>query len=79
MFEKNRNDPHVIFVGLGEDDSGKKPEAKNVLTLSFYTKHFTTCGKVHFDWVVAPKGLNYNWAPLRGKLTPVKLMCVVSW
>jgi hypothetical protein len=28
IFEKFRNDPNVIFRGLGEDDSSKKPEAK---------------------------------------------------
>ena len=34
IFEKIRNDPNVIFRGLGEGDSWKKPEAKNLLTLS---------------------------------------------
>ncbi len=33
-FRKNRNYPNVNFGGLGEDDSGKKPEAKNLVTLS---------------------------------------------
>jgi hypothetical protein len=33
---KNRNDPNVIFRGLGEGDSWKKPEAKNLVTLSLY-------------------------------------------
>jgi hypothetical protein len=27
IFGKIRNDPNVIFRGLGEDDSSKKPEA----------------------------------------------------
>ncbi len=34
IFEKIRNDPTVIFRGLGEGDSRKKPEAKNLVTLS---------------------------------------------
>jgi hypothetical protein len=29
-----RNDPNVVFRGLGEGDSWKKPEAKNLVTLS---------------------------------------------
>ncbi len=29
-----RNDPNVIIRGLGEGDSRKKPEAKNLVTLS---------------------------------------------
>ncbi len=33
-FEKIRNDPNVIIRGLGEGDSWKKPEAKNLVTLS---------------------------------------------
>jgi hypothetical protein len=31
-FRKILNKPHVIFGGLGEDE--KKPEAKNLVTLS---------------------------------------------
>ncbi len=34
IFEKIRNDPNVIIRGLGEGDSLKKPEAKNLVTLS---------------------------------------------
>ncbi len=34
IFEQFWNDPNVIFRGLGEDDSWKKPEAKNLVTLS---------------------------------------------
>ena len=34
IFEKIRNGPNVIIRGLGETDSRKKPEAKNLLTLS---------------------------------------------
>jgi hypothetical protein len=34
IFEKIRNDPNVIIRGLGEGDSWKKPEAKNLVTLS---------------------------------------------
>jgi hypothetical protein len=34
IFEKFRNDPKVIFRGLGEDDSWQKPEAKYLVTLS---------------------------------------------
>ncbi len=34
IFEKIRNDPNVIIRGLGETDSRKKPEAKNLVTLS---------------------------------------------
>ncbi len=33
-FEKIRNGPIVIFRGLGEADSGKKSDAKNLVTLS---------------------------------------------
>jgi hypothetical protein len=33
-FDKIWNDPNVILRGLGEDDSWKKPEAKNLVTLS---------------------------------------------
>jgi hypothetical protein len=33
-FQKVWNDPYVIFRGLGEHDSWKKPEAKNPVTLS---------------------------------------------
>ncbi len=34
IFKKIQNDPRVIFRGLGEDDSCKKSEAKNLVTLS---------------------------------------------
>jgi hypothetical protein len=34
IFEKIRNSPNVIIRGLGETDSRKKPEAKNLVTLS---------------------------------------------
>jgi hypothetical protein len=34
IFEKIRNDPTVIFRGLGEEDSWKKPEANNLVILS---------------------------------------------
>jgi hypothetical protein len=34
FFEKIRNDPNVIIRGLGEGDSCKKPEVKNLVTLS---------------------------------------------
>ncbi len=34
IFDKIRNDPNVIIRGLGEGDSWKKPEAKNLVTLS---------------------------------------------
>ncbi len=34
IFEKIRNDPIVIIRGLEEGDSWKKPEAKNLVTLS---------------------------------------------
>ncbi len=34
IFEKIRNDSNVIIRGLGEGDSWKKPEAKNLVTLS---------------------------------------------
>ncbi len=34
IFVKIRNDPNVIFMGLGEGDSWKKPEEKNLVTLS---------------------------------------------
>ncbi len=34
IFEKNRNDPNTTIIrGLEEDDSRKKPEAKNLVTL----------------------------------------------
>jgi hypothetical protein len=35
LFGKIRNDPNVIFRGLEEDDSRKKPEAKNLVTCPF--------------------------------------------
>ncbi len=34
IFEKTRNDPNAIIRGLGEGDPWKKPEAKNLVTLS---------------------------------------------
>ncbi len=34
LFEKIRNGPNGIIRGLGETDSWKKPEAKNLVTLS---------------------------------------------
>jgi hypothetical protein len=34
IYFKTQNDPSVIFRGLGEDDSLKKSEAKNLVTLS---------------------------------------------
>ncbi len=34
IFENIRNHPNFIFRGLGEDDSWKRPEAKNLMTLS---------------------------------------------
>ncbi len=34
IFEKIRNNPNGIIRGLGETDSRKKPEAKNLVTLS---------------------------------------------
>jgi hypothetical protein len=34
IFEKIRNDPNGIIRGLEETDSRKKPEAKNLVTLS---------------------------------------------
>jgi hypothetical protein len=34
IFEKIWNDPNFIIRGLGEGDSWKKPEAKNLVTLS---------------------------------------------
>jgi hypothetical protein len=34
IFEKIRNEPNVIFMGLGEGDSWKNPEAKDLVTLS---------------------------------------------
>jgi hypothetical protein len=33
-FEKIRNDPNGIIRGLGKTDSRKKPDAKNLVTLS---------------------------------------------
>jgi hypothetical protein len=34
--EKNEKDPNVIIRGLGENDSSKGPEAKNLVTLSLF-------------------------------------------
>jgi hypothetical protein len=34
FLKKVWNEPNVIFRGLGEDDSWKKPKAKNLMTLS---------------------------------------------
>jgi hypothetical protein len=36
IFEKIRNGPNGILWGCGETDSWKKPEAKNLVTLSLY-------------------------------------------
>jgi hypothetical protein len=36
IFEKIQIDPDVIFRGLGEGDSLKKHEAKNLMTLSLF-------------------------------------------
>ncbi len=33
IFKKIRKDPNIIIRGLGEGDSWKKPEAKNLVTL----------------------------------------------
>ncbi len=33
-FREKKNDINVIFIGLGEEDSWNKPEAKNLMTLS---------------------------------------------
>jgi hypothetical protein len=41
FFEKIRNGPTGILWGWGETDSWKKPEAKNLVTLSLYI-HFTS-------------------------------------
>ncbi len=34
IFEKNQNDPKDIFGGMGEHDTWKKPESKDLMTLS---------------------------------------------
>jgi hypothetical protein len=34
IFEKIRNGPNGLLWGWGETDSSKKPEAKNLVTLS---------------------------------------------
>jgi hypothetical protein len=34
IFEKIRNGPNGILMGLGETDSGKKPAVENLVTLS---------------------------------------------
>ncbi len=34
IFEKIRNGPNAILWGWGESDSSKKPEAKNLVTLT---------------------------------------------
>jgi hypothetical protein len=39
IFEKIRNDPSDIIRGLGETDSRKKPEAKNLVTLTLFKIH----------------------------------------
>jgi hypothetical protein len=40
IFEQIVNDPTIIFRDLGEDDSWKKPAAKNVVTLSLKRNPF---------------------------------------
>jgi hypothetical protein len=35
ILETIRNSPNVVIRGSGENDSRKKPEAKNLVTLSF--------------------------------------------
>ncbi len=55
-FLKFRNDPCVIFRGLGEDDAWKKSEAKNLVTLSkkkIQKNHsFVVClhSTINFSW-----------------------------
>jgi hypothetical protein len=39
IFEKIRNGPNGILRGLGETDSWKKPEAKNLVTLFFKSRY----------------------------------------
>jgi len=39
LTSKIRNYPNLIFRVLGEDGSLKKPEAKNIVTLSLYMLH----------------------------------------
>jgi hypothetical protein len=36
IFEKIRDGPNAILCGWGEADSSKKPEAKNLVTLSLH-------------------------------------------
>jgi hypothetical protein len=42
IFEKIRNGPNAILWGWGETDSSKKPEAKNLVTLSLKIKNLRT-------------------------------------
>ncbi len=44
IFEKIRNDANVIFRGLVEDDSCKKPKAKNLVTLPLYLLYYYCIG-----------------------------------
>ncbi len=47
IFEKNWKNPMLLLKGLGEDDSRKKPETKNLVTLSLkYMKNSVQCRKV---------------------------------
>ncbi len=52
IFEKIWNDPNVIFGDLGEDDSWKKPEAKNLVTLSLSVKVGGAESKTHAYWIL---------------------------
>ncbi len=49
IFEKIRNDPIIIFKGLGEGDSWKKPEAKNLVTLSLFKPVYSEVHPPHLS------------------------------
>ncbi len=52
IFEKLRNDPNAIIRGLGEDDSRKKPEELNLVTLSLCSFPDLSGVTVHGDMEV---------------------------
>ncbi len=66
IFEKIRNDAKVIIRGLGEDDSWKKPEAKNLVTLSLEkdsVRRFFASGFFHES--VSPQPQSIPLRPFR--------------
>ncbi len=63
IFKKVRTDPNVISRGLGEDNSWKKPEERNLVTLSLQEKNAQSvldclkyCSIKVNNWLCHPRG-----------------------